>query len=121
MTVQELLSLTEVYWYTSLDLYIKDRTPRIVCMDGTSLSVQASEHNYCIPQDNSGPYIQVEVGFPSRKFDELMPYIDGDSTTDPTATVYGYVPIDLVEKIVADCGGICEEITYLAKGSEAYR
>lgn len=115
MTVQELLSLTKVYWYTDLDLEIKDHTPRIICMDGSTLSVQAGEHNYCSPRHNRGPYYSVEVGFPSRKFDELMPYIDGVADTDPTDTVYGYVPIEIVEKIVADCGGICVELTILKK------
>ena len=120
MTVQELLSLTKVYWYTDLDLEIKDRTPRIVCMDGTSLSVQAGENNYCNPRHNRGPYTQVEVGFPNRRIEELMPYMDGDADTDPTNTVYGYVPIEIVEQIVKDCCGIAVEITMLAKGSEAY-
>lgn len=119
MTVQELLALTKVEKYEFID--IKDKTPRIVCMDGSSLSVQAGEFLYCSPRENVGPYDQVEVGYPSRRFEELMPYIDGDADTDPTATVYGYVPIEIVEGIVADCGGICEEITYLAKGSKAYR
>lgn len=37
---------------------------RIVCKDGTSLSVQANEYVYCAPRDNYGPYYEVEVGFP---------------------------------------------------------
>ena len=118
MTVQELLALTKVEKYEYID--IKDLTPRIVCMDGSSLSVQASEYTYCSPRENVGPYDQVEVGYPSRRFEELMPYIDGDADTDPTASVYGYVPIEIVEQIVADCGGICVELTMLAKGSKVY-
>lgn len=120
MTVQEFLGLIKVEVVAG-SLEIKPTAPRIVCMDGTSLSVQAGEFLYSSPRQNVGPYYSVEVGYPSRVFEELMPYIDGDADTDPLSTVYGYVPIEIVEGIVADCGGICEEMTYLAKGSEAYR
>ena len=113
MTVQDVLALAKVTKYGNL--VWKDLAPRICCMDGTTLSVQASEYTYCTPRSNSGPYSQVEVGYPSRPFDQLLPYIDGDADSDPTATVYGYVPIEIVEEIVADCGGICAETTILAK------
>lgn len=117
MTVQELLSLTKVE-IVGATLQLKPLTPRIVCMDGTSLSVQASEFSYCSPRENEGPYYSVEVGFPSRRFEELMPY--AEEADNPTGTVYGYVPIEIVEGIVADCGGICVELTVLSKGSGAY-
>ena len=119
MTVQEFLGLVKVEIMAGT-LQVKPTAPRIVCMDGTSLSVQAGEFLYCSPRQNVGPYYSVEVGYPSRVIEELLPYMDGGDDTDPTATVYGYVPIELVEQIVENCGGICEEITYLAKGSEAY-
>lgn len=118
MTVQELLALAKVTLYTDLDLEMKELTPRIICMDGTSLSVQAGENMYSSPRLNQGPYYSVEVGYPSRRLEGLMPYIDGDKDTDPTDTVYGYVPIDLVEDIVTSCGGICVELTLLAKRKE---
>jgi hypothetical protein len=34
-----------------------------------------------------------------------MPYIDGDETTEPTDTVYGYVPIEIVAQAIIDHGG----------------
>jgi hypothetical protein len=114
MTLQELLALPKVIKYDSFEY--KETTPRIVCMDGTSLSVQAGDGTYCSPRENYGPYYKVEVGFPSRRFEELMPYIDG-ADSDPTDTVYGYVPIEVVEDIIEQCGGICIEMTILAKGS----
>lgn len=77
--------------------------PRIVCPDGFSLSVQASFYHYCTPRDDYGPYYEVEVGFPSECVDEFMPYIDGIND-DPTKTVYGYVPIDLVAKVLQQHG-----------------
>ena len=42
-----------------------NQIPEIVCKDGTTLSVQASEFHYCTPRDNKGPYTHVEIGFPS--------------------------------------------------------
>jgi hypothetical protein len=117
MTLQGLLASPKVIKYDNFEY--KEPTPRIVCMDGTSLSVQASEMTYCSPRENYGPYYKVEVGFPSRRFEELMPYIDG-ADGDPTATVYGYVPIEVVENIIEQCGGICIEMTVLAKGSKVY-
>lgn len=120
MTVQEFLSLTKVEIVAST-LQIKPTAPRIVCMDGTSLSVQAGEFLYSSPRQNVGPYYSVEVGYPSRVFEQLLPYMDGDADTNPLETVYGYVPIELVEQIVEDCGGICLEMTYLARRSEAYQ
>lgn len=34
---------------------------RIVCGDGSTMSVQASENHYCTPRSNTGPYTHVEV------------------------------------------------------------
>lgn len=73
--------------------------PAIECTNGFIFSVQASEYTYCTPRDNNGPYTHVEVGFPSERVKELMPYIDGDSDY-PTETVYGYVPVEIVEAII---------------------
>jgi len=69
----------------------------VTCADGFTLSVQASEHHYCDPRTNNGPYNKVEVwrcGAPSQ-FSE---YGDGE---DP----YGYVPIDLVCQVIDEHGG----------------
>ena len=35
------------------------------CRDGFEMSVQASLHHYCTPQQDDGPYTHVEVGAPS--------------------------------------------------------
>lgn len=98
---------------------------RIECKDGFSMSVIAGPGTYChprpallpefppgrgvgyeVPYSYSGPYTHVEVGFPSsrpspwrtwKKFCE-----DGDN---PTGTVYGYVPIEIVKRLVKFHGG----------------
>lgn len=113
MNLQEVLALAKVVRHGSVEW--KELAPRIRCMDGTTLSVQASEYTYCRPRDNYGPYTHVEVGYPSRVFEQLLPYIDGDADTNPTDTVYGYVPIEIVEECIAECGGICVDLTMLTK------
>lgn len=86
-------------------------SPAIYCNDGTVLSVQAGESLYCVPRTNEGPWSSVEIGFPSRAFPELEEYKDGDD--DQTDSVFGYVPVEIVENIIEQCGGICEEWTIL--------
>ena len=91
----------------------KEHVPVIHCMDGTQLSVQASSNNYCTPKNNDGPWISVEVGYPSKHLPQLDDYKDGEPEDDPTECVYGYVPIEVVEDAIASCGGICWEWTIL--------
>ena len=80
--------------------------PRIKCADGFSMSVQGHFGSYSDPRDDfANYYSQVEVGYPSERVEELMPYIDG-ADSKPTDTVYGYVPIEIVEKIILGHGGI---------------
>lgn len=114
MDLQDLLT-TEVHEivYSERSIAMKEQTPRIYCMDGFTLSVQAGETLYCSPRDNYGPWYSVEVGFPSERVEEFIPYIDGGEDADPTGSVYGYVPIDIVEKVIADHGGINLEWTFL--------
>lgn len=85
--------------------------PRLILKDGTSLSVQASEHSYSSPRDNKGPYTKVEVGFPS----ETPPKAWKDFAEDwdnPTGTVYGYIPLTMVMLHIGAHGGINREATF---------
>ena len=77
---------------------------RITCVDGFSLSVQATHGAYCSPRKNIGPWYEVEVGFPSEK-PELIAH-HAENPNDPTGTVYGYVDIELVEQLIDLHGGI---------------
>lgn len=77
---------------------------RIRCEDGFSMSVQASHGAYCSPRSNIGPWHQVEVGYPSDAPKNLMHYCENPES--PTQTVYGYVPIELVEELIAAHGGM---------------
>ena len=91
-----------------LRLRYLDHVPLIICADGFKMSVQASKSHYCLPRDSAGPWHQVEVGFPTEKVEAFMPFIDGDDNTDPTETVYAFVPIDIVAQAIADHGGFAE-------------
>lgn len=86
---------------------MKPLNPRITCTDGTSLSVQGSHYNYCSPRNDEGPYYEVEVGFPSiQPPDSWQQYCE--DWDKPTDTVYGYIPVELVEAFIAEHGGFQE-------------
>lgn len=80
------------------------RSPRIICADGFSLSVQANHGAYRLPRTNIARWTHVEVGFPSAKPEEFFQYAEDDE--DFTGTVYGYVPIELVEECIKNHGGM---------------
>ena len=86
--------------------------PRITCKDGFTISVQAHSGSYC-KRNDSGTPIKVECGFPSTtpKTVELREYAEGfgyDDDLDYTETVYGYVPVEVVEAELAAHGGIAD-------------
>lgn len=87
-----------------IDDYSFPLAKRIECSDGFSLSVQASHGAYCMPRTNIGPWYMVEVGFPSDVPTGIMNYAENPDS--PTDTVYGYVPIELVEELIDAHGGM---------------
>lgn len=77
----------------------------IVCKDGFSISVQAHARGYCLPRDNIGPYVAVECGFPSGPVTpEMMAFIER-GWTEPTESVFAYVPVAIVRELIAMHGG----------------
>lgn len=77
---------------------------RVQCSDGFSISVQANQYTYCLPRDDDGPYTEVECGFPSaHPGEEMMEY--AETPSDPTGTVYAYVPVDVVKRLIEAHGG----------------
>ena len=84
---------------------IRKLNETIVCADGFSMSVQANETAYCHPRENGRKqYPAVEVGYPSVQESLLMEYAEDPS--EPTATVYGWVPAERVTLVIAKHGGI---------------
>jgi len=83
------------------------RNRQVVCADGFTMSVQAHAGAYCIPKMTDAPvYREVEVGFPSRREEFLMPY--AEEPDKPTQTVYGWVPVQVVTNVLAKHGGIVD-------------
>lgn len=111
--------------------YYQEVHPRIVCNDGYSISVQASEYMYCEPRytqwqnddswqvingdywsssgtprnfetDRFTPYDSVELGYPSQEDELINDFAEGDDYTD---TVYGNVPVKIVEQFIEKHGG----------------
>ena len=83
---------------------VLDQVPRIKCAAGFSMSVQASMFHYCEPQDDCGPWSEVEIGYPSAEESMLLPY--AEEPEKPTDTVYGYVPFGTVADIIQKHGGL---------------
>lgn len=78
-----------------------------------SVSIQASQHHYCTPRGDFHPsnYTHVELGCPSKKVEVWMEFAEDQA--NPCDTVYGYVPITLVEMVLDKKGGISWPLSIL--------
>ena len=85
--------------------------PKIVCTDGFKMSVQGHEMTYSIPKKVTTEFQAMEIGFPSQQEDLIMEFIDRPGH-EPTQSVYGFIPIDLIEQIIEKHGGIDEQKTF---------
>lgn len=79
------------------------RYRQAVCKDGFSVSIQANETAYCNPRSNSGPYTSVELGYPNQYDPLIEPY--AEDPENPTMTVYGWVPSEIVLEMLLKHGG----------------
>ena len=73
------------------------------CADGFSMSVQGNKGAYCEPRNEIGPYTSVEVGYPSMADPLLLPF--AEDASNPTESVYGWVPSAVVLEVVEAHGG----------------
>ena len=86
------------------------RLPKIICSDGFTMSVQVGSSLYSTPKKVAKRYSAVEIGFPSEdeplieKYAES--YYDPDVDFKYTETVYPYVPVRIVDKVLKKHGGI---------------
>ena len=86
------------------------RLPKIICSDGFTMSVQVGYSLYSTPKKVAKRYSAVEIGFPSepeeliKEYAEFAPF--DEDTTDYTDTVYPYVPVAIVDKVLKKHGGI---------------
>ena len=86
------------------------RLQQIVCTDGFTMSVQVGYSLYCKPKKVAKRYSEVEIGFPSdhepliEEYAECFTFEELD--IDFTNTVYPYVPVKIVDKVLKKHGGI---------------
>ena len=90
-------------------LTTSSRLPQIVCVDGFEMSVQVGFSLYSTPKKVAKRYSAVEIGFPSDHeplIEEYAETFHQEDTTDYTDTVYPYVPVKIVNKVLKKHGGI---------------
>lgn len=113
VTLDEIIAGTRDFWYSERGYRYKNIAKRVRCVDGASLSVQASKSCYCSPREDFGPYYEVEVGFLSAPPpDTWAEYYDGsreEFQENPRGGVYGYIPVELVREYVGAHGGEAEQ------------
>ena len=103
MAIQEFIAKT----YRVKSSGIQSLRPIVVCVDGFTMSVQASDFHYCSPRKNGlNNYTRFEMVFPSQMEKLLFPYAESKNTQ--TDTVYAYVQEDIVKKVIKKHGGIKE-------------
>ena len=79
--------------------------PFVACKDGFTVSIQGGDDfHYCTPRKRVNEYEAVELGYPSEEDPLIMEY--AEDPFNPTDSVYGFVPLDVVEKLAAKHGGI---------------
>ncbi len=85
--------------------YLKNRQ-RLTCKDGFSMSIQASCYHYCSPRTSvkGTIYDTVEIGFPTAKESLIASY--AEDATRLTGTVYGYVPVEIIDQVIEKHGGM---------------
>ena len=86
------------------------RLPHIVCTDGFTMSVQVGYSLYSTPKKVAKRYSAVEIGYPSEHEPLIEEYAEcytfEELDIDFTDTVYGYVPVKIVDKVLKKHGGI---------------
>lgn len=80
--------------------------PRIYCKDGFNLSVQVHNGAYCVSENGRREFgfswQEVEWGYPSEPLTD-----EKYNPEDPEGTsVGGYVPIEVMEELIKQHGGI---------------
>jgi len=86
--------------------------PRLECLDGFYLSVQASAGHYCEPRNDLGPWTSLEVAYPNRIEPLLWPYVEiGSQSQAWLDSVYPFVPFALVAAVIELHGGLSSPLS----------
>jgi len=97
------------------------RLPQIHCIDGFSMSVQVGYSLYSKPKKVAKRYSEVEIGYPSEHeplIEEYAETIFEDGFIDFTDSVYPYVPVGVVDKVLKKHGGI--DLTETSRRAEQH-
>ena len=97
------------------------RLPQIHCIDGFSMSVQVGYSLYSKPKKVAKRYSEVEIGYPSEHeplLEEYAETIFEDGFIDFTDSVYPYVPVKVVDKVLKKHGGI--DLTETSRRAEQH-
>lgn len=83
---------------------------KVRCKDGFEISIQASSCHYCTPRHTFKPaedmvYTEVELGYPNMG-DTLIADYSEDGPDELINTVYPYVPVETVVRLIEKHGGI---------------
>tara|TARA_R110001592_G_scaffold153282_8_gene381616 strand:- start:6534 stop:6953 length:420 start_codon:yes stop_codon:yes gene_type:complete len=84
-----------------------NRRTALICTDGFHVSVQMSKYNYNWPRLSGLPasqYESAELGFPNRPDNLITEYADNPELL--TDTVYGYVPMSVIQELLLKHGGL---------------
>ena len=115
--LQKFLQDTYKIAYSNI-ITVLHKRPRIICNDGFSASLQASADHYCLPTENleNGNYTKLEMTFLSEPEEELKPYANYYTQEDDfdlkEVISFGYIPIDIIIKIINKHNGINYEETF---------
>ena len=108
--IQENLKVTPPAEEYSLmnHMLTSSRLPQIHCTDGFSMSVQVGYSLYSTPKKVAKRYSEVEIGYPSEYEPLIEKYAENgfDDSPNFTDTVYPYVPVGIVDKVLKKHGGI---------------
>ena len=104
MTIQEFISKT---FKKEHDYYFRNE---IVCSDGFAMSVQGSKGHYCTPRETVDSYTALEIGYPTQTEELILEY--AENKYDATDSVYPYVPVDTIQKVIEKHGGIDIDKTF---------
>ena len=93
------------------------RNPYVICKDGFKMSVQVGQTLYSSPRDVADEYVEAEIGFPSIPESLIAKYaedweVEGIDDSRLCATVYPYVPVELIDKVISRHGGIDEDAVW---------
>ena len=78
----------------------------VTCRDGFNFSLQAGPSHYSEPKAVANEYEAWEIGFPSDEEPLWMEWQEPGN--EPTESVYGWGPIEVVNAVIQRHGGIDE-------------